>query len=261
MHLPSKKQNFLGSRLILVVDDIQLNQVLMKHLVEGWGCKVEIASNGKIALDMLNQNDYDLILMDIQMPVMNGIETTEAIRSWKTEKADIPIIAVTANAAKQDVELYRAIGVNDVIEKPISADLLFDKLSVHLSGSQIESEEGFYDHSNEKPLYSMDLLNSYNVDASFINGVIESLINDIPNYILKLEKYLGEENWLEFKKSAHEVKNGVMYFQMYRVSALTEILEDYANRQPAVLKDTTQKLVKLLLVVQGLLKEELLKRK
>jgi PAS domain S-box-containing protein len=111
---------------ILVVDDMPLNQLLMKTILDDFGFERDIADNGKIAIEKLMEKSYDIILMDLQMPVMNGFETTEYIR--KTMNLKIPIIALTADVTRVDLEKCKALGMDDYIAKPIDEKLLFAKI-------------------------------------------------------------------------------------------------------------------------------------
>ena len=111
---------------VLVVEDIPLNQLLMKTLLDDFGFERDMASNGKIAIEKLEQNNYDIILMDLQMPEMNGFEATEFIR--KKMKSTIPIIALTADVTTVDLAKCKAVGMNDYIAKPVDEKLLFKKI-------------------------------------------------------------------------------------------------------------------------------------
>jgi PAS domain S-box-containing protein len=115
---------------ILVVEDILLNQLLMKTVLEEFGFDLEIAGNGKLALEALKRSKFDIILMDLQMPEMNGFEATTYIR--KNLSSEIPIIALTADVTTMDVEKCKAIGMNDYISKPINEKLLYSKIIKHL---------------------------------------------------------------------------------------------------------------------------------
>ena len=111
---------------ILLAEDNAVNQLLVVRLLEKWGHKVTIASNGRKALDALSKDSYDLILMDVQMPEMNGWEATRAIREMERETGrHIPIIAMTAHAMKGDDEKCFASGMDDYLAKPIrTAELI-----------------------------------------------------------------------------------------------------------------------------------------
>ncbi|MBC7607484.1 MAG: PAS domain-containing protein, partial [Burkholderiales bacterium] len=102
---------------VLVVEDVKLNQMLIKIILEDLDIAVDIAENGKIAMEMLKTNQYDIIFMDLQMPEMNGYEATEYIRN--TMNSQVPIIALTADVTNVDLEKCKAIGMDDYISKPI----------------------------------------------------------------------------------------------------------------------------------------------
>jgi len=111
---------------ILVVEDVKLNQLLMKLILDDFKFKHDIADNGKIAIEKLQTNTYDIILMDLQMPEMNGFEATEHIR--KTMKLNTPIIALTADVTTVDVEKCKAVGMNDYVSKPLDERILYTKI-------------------------------------------------------------------------------------------------------------------------------------
>ena len=111
---------------VLVVEDIALNQLLMKTLLDDFGFEHDIAANGKIAIEMLKFSSYDIILMDLQMPEMNGFEATDYIR--KTMNSKIPIIALTADVTTVDLAKCNGVGMNDYIAKPVNENLLYSKI-------------------------------------------------------------------------------------------------------------------------------------
>lgn len=108
---------------ILLVEDNELNQQLLAAFLEKMGTTVTIASNGQEAVDAAMQNDYDLIYMDMQMPVMSGVDATVKLRE---QDCQIPIIAITANATKQDRDLCKESGFDDFITKPIVYNKLYE---------------------------------------------------------------------------------------------------------------------------------------
>ncbi|WP_051321399.1 PAS domain-containing protein [Chrysiogenes arsenatis] len=112
---------------VLLVEDNSINQDVAFGLLSEAGILVDIAENGQIALDMLAQREYDLVLMDMQMPVMDGVTATTAIRK-NTQWDTLPVIAMTANAMRQDRDACFAAGMNDFIEKPINPEVLIQVL-------------------------------------------------------------------------------------------------------------------------------------
>jgi PAS domain S-box-containing protein len=111
---------------VLVVEDVELNQLLMKTLLDDFGFESDIAGNGKIAVEKLEKNKYDIVLMDLQMPVMNGFQATDYIRN--TLQSSIPIIALTADVTTVDLEKCTEVGMNDYIAKPVDDRKLYSKI-------------------------------------------------------------------------------------------------------------------------------------
>jgi two-component system CheB/CheR fusion protein len=116
---------------VLVAEDIELNQILIKIILADFGFECDIAENGKIVIEKLKENQYHIILMDLQMPEMNGFETTNYIRNQL--KLNIPIIALTADVTSIDVEKAKEIGMNDYISKPIDEELLYSKMITQIN--------------------------------------------------------------------------------------------------------------------------------
>lgn len=129
----SKKEPivYLGSR-ILVVEDNRASQQVAIGMLERLGCSMDIAGNGLEALERLARRSYDLILMDCHMPEMNGFEATRHIRALKNESANLPIIAMTANAQQGDSDQCLAAGMSDYLAKPFKLNALREKLQLWL---------------------------------------------------------------------------------------------------------------------------------
>lgn len=112
---------------VLVVEDNTINQLLVSTILNLESFEVVVADNGKIAIDILINSDFDIILMDLMMPEMNGYDATEYIRKKLTDnKSTIPIIAVSADVSKDVKDKCKAVGMNDYISKPYDAKHLLD---------------------------------------------------------------------------------------------------------------------------------------
>ena len=111
---------------VLVAEDVVLNQLLIKIILSDFGFEYEIVDNGKTAIEKMQTNTYDIILMDLQMPEMNGFDATQYIR--KTMKSQIPIIALTADVTTADISKCKEFGMDDYISKPINEILLYNKI-------------------------------------------------------------------------------------------------------------------------------------
>jgi len=120
------KSEFAGTRVLLVEDE-PINQEVSRGLLEDVGLVVDLAGDGQQALALARQNAYAVILMDMQMPVMNGVEATQAIRADSLNR-DTPILAMTANVFDTDREICLEAGMNDHIAKPVELERLYETL-------------------------------------------------------------------------------------------------------------------------------------
>jgi CheY-like chemotaxis protein len=123
---------------ILLAEDNLVNQKVVVRLLEKLDFRVQVASDGRSALNAWQEGHFDLILMDCQMPIMDGYEVTRAIRSQEDGRSRIPIVALTANAMKGDEEICRAAGMDDYLTKPIDRNALeacLERFLSHASAS------------------------------------------------------------------------------------------------------------------------------
>ncbi len=113
------------TKKVLIAEDSSVIQNLTRKILQAQNFEIYSAKNGQQVIDMLEKDDYDIILMDINMPVMNGMECTKKIRSMEDEKKkNIPIVAITGNAMNYTMEEFKETGINDYLQKPLN----FDKL-------------------------------------------------------------------------------------------------------------------------------------
>ena len=128
-----------GAAHVLIVDDNATNRMVAEALCEMFDCTSEQAVDGVEALEAVQARSFDLILMDIKMPRMDGVAATRAIRALEGPASRTPIIALTANADPEDVRAYIEAGMNDVVEKPIKAERMLEALEAALSGGEADS--------------------------------------------------------------------------------------------------------------------------
>ena len=129
--------NTIKGSSILLVEDNEFNQQIASELLTDAGFKVDVAENGQKSIEMLDKRSYDIVLMDMQMPVMDGTTATREIRKDERFK-DLPIVAMTANVMEADIEKCREAGMWDHIGKPIDPDELFGKLLKWVKPRKIE---------------------------------------------------------------------------------------------------------------------------
>ncbi|WP_026462126.1 response regulator [Adhaeribacter aquaticus] len=114
---------------ILLAEDDFLNQILIQQVVESVGFDLDIAENGKVAVEKLQENDYDLVLMDIEMPEMNGYEATSYIRNELGAKSNIPIIVITSLTGTSEAAKCMLLGANTFLSKPLNAEDLIAEIN------------------------------------------------------------------------------------------------------------------------------------
>lgn len=130
-HSPTVPRQVSVQLTIMLVEDNPVNQMLARTLLSRWGHAVQLAENGQQAVDLFPGTHWDLILMDIQMPVMGGLEATRLIRTMETGSRHTPIIAVTANATPADQQACQDAGMDDFLTKPLSTSALKEILTRH----------------------------------------------------------------------------------------------------------------------------------
>jgi CheY-like chemotaxis protein len=147
-----------GAR-ILLVEDNEINQQVAQEILEGEGFVVEIANNGQEGVDMVQASDYDIVLMDIHMPVMDGYVATQEIRKLTSEKRNVPILAMTASAMTQDIEKALESGMGDLVAKPIDTNELFSTMVKWIKPGERDAPEHVAEEIAEpkidKPLTDM----------------------------------------------------------------------------------------------------------
>ncbi len=125
--------NGLEGKKILVAEDNKINFFVANKFLVGWGISVTHAENGKLALEALEKEDFDMILMDLHMPVMDGIEATRIIRGSTNDKIkDIPIVALTAAIMSESHDKIDDLSINDYVLKPFKPQDLFDRIKKHI---------------------------------------------------------------------------------------------------------------------------------
>jgi PAS domain S-box-containing protein len=197
---------FEGVR-ILVVEDNQMNQLLMKHTFQNWNLNFDLAENGQQAVDKLNRDKFDLVLLDIQMPVMDGYATAKTIRNEL--KSNIPIIAMTAHAMAGEREKCLSQGMNDYISKPIQEKELQNLLKKYIARQKhtMESLKTSLRFINLEFLYDLVMGNS-----AFLNNIIRQFLNQFPGEMEQLKEAVERKNIKQIATLAHHIQSTVSVF-------------------------------------------------
>ncbi|MBN1767034.1 MAG: response regulator [Prolixibacteraceae bacterium] len=191
---------------ILVVEDIVLNQLLMKTILEDFGFTCDIAGNGEIAIEKLKTKAYDAILMDLQMPVMNGFKATEHIRA--TMHSTIPIIALTADVTTVDLAKCKAVGMNDYIAKPVDERILHNKI-VGLVKKMAQNLSNTKEELIISPILKCIDLAYLNrrtkSDPDLMMQMITLYLEQIPPLIGTMKQSLKDKDWDLLYASLHKI--------------------------------------------------------
>lgn len=206
----AKKKTFdaTGCR-ILVAEDNPFNQKYISRLLEKWEIAFDLADNGKIATEMAQQRKYDIVLMDLSMPEMDGYQATEWIRKHPTENQNIPIIALTASTLSSMKAEALDRGMNDFMTKPFNPSDLEVTLSKYLplsSSSEVTVETISEEHSNDRGLDQQSLTAMYGDDLEYQVEIFEMFMQLTPPDMDLLEKKIQAKNHEEIYQQAHKLK-------------------------------------------------------
>jgi len=221
INLLKNRVKMLEGSKILLVDDNSLNQEIVLGLLKFANLHIDTASNGMEAVERFKDNTYELILMDIQMPFMDGYEATNIIR--KSDK-NIPIIALTANALKSDIERTKSAGMNGHLNKPVEIEKLFETLIEFLSIKTSEIMEPQTEIKSEKPLPVFKSMDVKSVIPEFLEDL--DAFNDMAkNFIQKYDEFSVALDDEGFKRSVHTLKGMSGYVGAKRLCELSKDLE------------------------------------
>jgi CheY-like chemotaxis protein len=192
---------------VLVAEDNPINQRLAKRLLEKHGHHVTLVENGREALAAIERARFDLVLMDVQMPEMSGLEATAALREQEKHTGrHLPVIALTAHAMSGDRERCLEAGADEYLSKPVHARELCEKLAIFFPGrSELESELPVCVDRNA-------LLNRLEGDEELLCLLVETFLATIPNDLAQLEAAVANGNLAEVRRLAHSLRGSVCHF-------------------------------------------------
>jgi signal transduction histidine kinase/CheY-like chemotaxis protein/HPt (histidine-containing phosphotransfer) domain-containing protein len=197
---------FKKKRILLAEDNI-MNQRLVQIILEKHNANLTIANNGVEAIEKLRKNNFDLVLMDIQMPEMDGYQATGVIRNDLGLK-NLPIIAMTAHAFKEEVDKCLKAGMNDHVAKPIDKELFFDKVIKYLTGGNEKTNQTESVEVSSKDLVNFDYLNNMSDgNKEFIREMIEMYKKDAPEILNRIQIAIESSDFDDLAKAAHKLKS------------------------------------------------------
>ena len=226
--------DFLQNINILLVEDNELNQLLAIKVFEKFDKTIDIADNGKIAIDKIEKNKYDIILMDIQMPEMDGIELTKYIRSNFGSKSKTPIIALTAHATLVEKKRCLDSGMNDYLSKPFDFNELLKKIHQNLmdTNSNIFTNSLKLDEPNQS-LIDLTYLNEFTEgDATFIRAMIDLFMQNLPLSLDIIVQANETDDIKTLKAEVHKLKSSISLVGIDTASKSIEIIENEIRTNP-----------------------------
>ncbi len=229
-NIPISTNSLKGLR-VLVVEDNQLNQFLATTILEGKGIVVETAGNGLEAIESVKNQKFDLILMDIQMPYMGGIEATEKIRN--EYQIATPIIALTAKALTGDEKRYHEAGMNDFLSKPFEPEILIQKIQKVLEladpqpilTSEIPKKEN-------KVTYSLDKIKEVaSGNDEFIEKMISIFVKNTPMLVQNMHVGLQTGDYDQIYSMAHQLKPSIDLMEIQEIAQVIRSIEECSRNR------------------------------
>jgi PAS domain S-box-containing protein len=198
---------------VLLAEDNPVNQKLAAHLLEKRGHSVAVASSGREALGRLEKEPFDLVLMDVQMPEMDGLEATRTIRERERETGThLPIVAMTAHAMKGDRDRCLEAGMDDYVSKPIQAEQLFRAIE-GLAPSLREPERAATAGDDRQPILDRaDLLNRFGGDEELLRELIAIAIASFPEQLAQVRAAIARGDSEALARAAHAIKGAAGNF-------------------------------------------------
>ena len=231
---------------LLLVEDNEINQLVAARFLEKWGITPDYALNGKLAIEMVQQQDYDIILMDLQMPEMDGYEATKIIRSLGGRSAHIPIIALTASALIDVRDKVLELGMNDYVTKPFNPNELYVKIAKYTKSevppalmpeaAPVSLPEAIAVPTPAEQLIDFTALaQMVGNDATFRRELIQVYGTTFQEFIAEFRQMMsGPLNVDQLRQTAHKMKAVVLLLDAQRLDKEIEKAVTLAQQPEAV---------------------------
>jgi signal transduction histidine kinase/DNA-binding NarL/FixJ family response regulator/PAS domain-containing protein len=224
---------------VLLADDNPLNRELATTLLSEQGHRVLAVKNGIEALNALREAPFDLVLMDVQMPIMDGVSATRAIRDPNSGALDpnVPIIALTAHALKGDRERFLDAGMDDYIAKPIKMRDFYNTIARAMDGRPHTAPEPRRESRAPappgKPFDRESALEMLGGKQALLNRMDEIFLRDVPGELKELAGHFTGRDWKNAKRLAHSIKSSARTVGAHRLGAIAEQMEYLCRQQDA----------------------------
>ena len=245
------KKHALNDINILIAEDNAINTKLIKTILADSGATFSHANNGVEAIEAFNENDFDIILMDIQMPIMNGKDATITIRnSGEGEKGkSIPIIGMTANALTEDIDDFKKSGFSDILIKPISVDNLLHEIqywfnkSQHTSITTLKNSQAITDDADSNPDNNEQNSNQLGISKQLSDDLYRMLVDELPMVSSQLKQSYSAKDWGSLRKHVHKLLGGISYCNVPELKLKTLNLQTSLRNKSASLASDFEALI------------------
>jgi len=221
----SKKESFSGHK-ILIVDDYTVNRRIVKGMLKKLGVDADEAEDGSTALEMVDQNVYSAIFMDVHMPGMGGLEATRRIREHDDEsKRNVPIIAITASVLDRDIKECKQAGMDGFIAKPFTYDELYSSFKEFIKNGRSANSKTASESNDSSGL---DLNNLYELtggDKELLKEIMELFLDQTPGLMSKVLTHFKSNEYDKVKEFSHTLKPTFTYVGMDKATELAEQIE------------------------------------
>jgi two-component system sensor histidine kinase/response regulator len=221
---------------ILVVEDNLLNQKMIRTYLSRQGHQVDICNNGAEAVQTAKDKEFDLIFMDVQMPIMDGLEATRIIRELEGKNQHTPIIAMTAYALQGDSQRCLEAGMDDYVSKPLDTKRLHQVMrkwstdhgdlipaSVNVETIHLSSTDEILDVRSALPRFSNDI--------GFFKNLLDEFLDSLPDRVEELKKLYRERNWKLLADQSHNLKGVAANFGVMKISGLARRIDSYSQEE------------------------------
>ena len=215
---------------VLLVEDNDINRLYAGSILKTWSCEVETAENGFVAVEKVKNKSFDVILMDIQMPVMDGFEATKSIRSFDHPKNSVPIIALTANASRKDIEKCLTEGMDDCLAKPFTPEDLFKILSRYASKTLKSGSAKIQKPKLEISHFDLSYLKTVsNNNEKFVKEMVSTFVETMPKSIEEISRFTKSRDWVNLARAIHKIKASITLMGMQRAKTIAIEIESQAK--------------------------------
>ena len=244
----------------LVVEDSLIAQAVAKSIISQFNCSVDVATDGKAAIELWNKNHYDIVFMDIGLPDMDGYEVARRIRAQESAHDHLPIIALTAHIGEENTKQCIEAGMNAVLNKPLTQKHCSDIMDTFIPGRKKVMHADSLNLSPDMPdsddvLFMLDDFPLLHIENTLNEAPYKNMLTDflklmveqaLPEDIAKLEEAHANGNWINIQQITHKIKGGAVYLGTIRMKMACLYLERYWKAgQNTLLEKLYQQLIEV----------------